>query len=65
MEELLGKFREYLTKRKTVYVKKVAEDLELEEYQVYGLVEMLKKQGYLFDVFEGKIVKTKPIIAFF
>lgn len=61
MNELLTKFREYIIKKKNPYITKVSEDLGIEEYQVYGLVEMLKREGYLFDIFEGKIVKTKPI----
>lgn len=61
MEELLEKLKEYLIKRKKPYIKNVAADLGIEEYQVYGLVEMLKNKGYLFDILEGKIVKVKPI----
>lgn len=61
MGELLDKFREYLLKKKKPYVKNVAKDLEIEEYQVYGLVEMLKREGFLFDIIEGQIVKVKPI----
>lgn len=59
--ELFEKFKEYLTKKKSAYVNKVCEDLELQEYEVYGLVELMKNQGYLYDIFDGKIVKTKPI----
>ena len=47
--------------KKKPYVETVAKDLELEEYQVYGLVEMLKREGYLFDIIEGQIVKYKPL----
>lgn len=61
MDELLEKFREYLIKKKNPYVQNVAKDLEIEEYQVYGLVEILKRQGYLFDIIDGKIVKVKPL----
>lgn len=61
MDELLEKFREYLTKKKKPYVQNVARDLEIEEYQVYGLVEILKRQGYLFDIIDGQIVKVKPL----
>ena len=61
MDELLGKLQIYLTKKKNPYVSKVAEDLDLQEYEVYGLVELLKKQGYMFDVLDGKIAKIKPI----
>ena len=61
MGELTTKMKEYLSLKKNVYVKTVAKDLEIEEYQVYGLVEMLKREGYLFDIINGKIVKLKPI----
>lgn len=61
MEELLEKMKKYLTMKKKPYVSKVAEDLNLQEYEVYGLVELLKKKGYLFDIVDGKIVKMKPI----
>lgn len=60
-EELIEKFKEYLTKKKKPYVKQITEDLQLQEYEVYGLVEMLKNEGYLYDIFDGKITKTKPI----
>lgn len=58
---MIEKFREYLIKKKNPTVDVVAKDLELEEYQVYGLVEMLKREGYLFDIIDNKIVKVKPI----
>lgn len=61
MNELLEKFKEYLTKKRKPYVPKVAEDLGLQEYEVYGLVELLKQQGYLFDIIDNKVVKIKPI----
>lgn len=60
MEELIEKFKTYLKKRNP-YVKKIAEDLEIEEYQVYGLVEVLKQQGYQLEIANGKIIKTKII----
>lgn len=61
MEELLIKLKEYLLKKKNPYVKNIAEELNIEEYQVYGLIEMLKKQGYMFDILNNKIIKVKPI----
>lgn len=61
MEELLEKFKEYLIRKKTPYVKSISKDLGLEEYQIYGLVEMLKREGYLFEVIDGKVVKIKPV----
>lgn len=61
MEELIEKFKEYLTIKKSPQISKVAEDLDLKEYEIYGLIEILKKQGYLFDAIDGKIVKVKPL----
>lgn len=61
MEELLQKFQDYLIKKKNPYIKQVAKDLDLQEYEVYGLLELTKQKGYLFDAIDGKIVKIKPI----
>lgn len=61
MEELVEKLQVYLNKKHSPQVDKVAKDLELEEYQIYGLVEMLKKKGYLFDILDDRIVKIKPM----
>ena len=60
-KELLETFKEYLIKKKKPYVKQITEDLGLKDYEVYGLIEMLKNEGYMFDVFEGKVIKTKPV----
>lgn len=59
--ELIDKLKEYLTKKKKPYLKQIMSDLELEEYQVYGLIEMLKKSGYTYEIIDGKILKTKPV----
>lgn len=61
MEELLEKLKTYLTMKRQPYVSKVAEDLDLQEHEVYGLVELLKRKGYLFDILDGKIIKVKPL----
>lgn len=60
MEDLLEKLRLYLTKKKSPYVSAVMKDLGLEEHEVVGLVEMLKKRGYLFDIIDDKIKIVKP-----
>ena len=57
---MLDKFKEYLMKKKKPYIKNIMKDLDLEEYEVYGLLELLKREGYLFDAIDGKIVKIKP-----
>ena len=59
--ELCEKVLKYLELKKQPSVEKVMEDLKLKEYEVVGLVEMLKKQGYLFEIIDGKITKIKPI----
>lgn len=61
MEELVEKLQVYLTKKPSPQVDQVAKDLELEEYQIYGLIAMLKKKGYLFDILDNKVVKIKPL----
>ena len=61
MEELVEKLQAYLVKRNSPTITQVAKDLELEEYQIYGLIAILKKKGYLFDVLDDKIVKIKPL----
>lgn len=60
MKELEEKLKEYLVKSKSKNLKQVCEDLGLEEYQVRGLIEVLKKDGFMFDVVDDKIVKVKP-----
>jgi len=61
MEELLEKFEKYLQLKKRPYIKGIMKDLNLQEYEVYGLVELLKQRGYLFDIIDGKVVKVKPV----
>ena len=60
MEELLDKFKKYIIKKNNPTVSMVVKDLQIEEYQVYGLVELMKREGYLFDIIDGRIKKVKP-----
>lgn len=60
MQELIEKFKNYLFKKKPT-IAQVMKDLDLKEHEVYGLVELLKQQGYLFDIVDDRIVKVKPI----
>ena len=60
-KELIEEFKQYLQKKKKPYVNQICVDLGLQEYEVYGLVEMLKNEGYLYDIIDGKIIKVKPI----
>ena len=61
MDELTGKLKEYLGKKQKTNVTQIIKELEIEEYELYGLIEMLKKQGYMFEVQGDKIIKNKPI----
>ena len=54
-KQLLDKIRYYINKRKDVAT--IAKELEIEEYQVYGLVQMLINQGYLYEIQNGQIIK--------
>jgi predicted phosphodiesterase len=61
MEELLAKISKYLEEKKQPYVSKIADDLKMQEYEVYGLVEILKHRGYLFEIVDGQVIKVKPV----
>lgn len=61
MEELLEKFKTYILKKGKPRITAVMRDLDIQEYEVYGLIELLKQQGYLFEIIDGKIAKSKPI----
>lgn len=58
-KETLDKIRYYINKKKSV--EEISKDLEIEPYQVYGLVQLLINQGYLYDIVDGEIIKlSKP-----
>ena len=59
--EMLEKAKQYLSSKKRPTISKMAQDLTISELEVYGLVELLKNNGHLFDIINGTIVKTKPI----
>lgn len=61
MEEELKAFYEYIAKKRNPYVKQIMRDLNLKEFEVLGMVELLKQKGYLFEVVDSKVVKVKPI----
>lgn len=59
-KETLDKLRYYINKKKSV--DSIATDLGLEEYQVYGLVQELINQGYLYSIVNGEIIQlSKPV----
>lgn len=59
-KETLDKIRYYINKKKSV--DDISKELDLERYQVYGLVQELINQGYLYDIIDGEIIKlTQPV----
>ena len=56
MEE---KLVEYLEKRKSPYVEVVAKELGIKEHEVYGLIEIIKRKGYCYEIIEGQIKRIK------
>ena len=58
---MLEKIEEYLRKKRKPYVKEIVEELGIEEYEVYGLIEVLKRKGYTYEVIDGKVIRTKPV----
>ena len=61
MSEDLKVFYDYIVSKKSLQVKDVMKNLNLKDYEVYGLVELLKQKGYFFDIIDNKIIKSKPI----
>lgn len=58
-KQVLEKLRYYINKKKSVA--EIAQSLDLKEYEVYGLVQLLINQGYLYDIVNGEIIKlAKP-----
>jgi predicted phosphodiesterase len=60
MNELKNKFKTYIEKTNRKDIKQIAKDLNIQEYEVYGLIQLLKNEGLLFDIINGKVVKIKP-----
>lgn len=59
-KELKGKLKYLINKKKTLL--EICETLELKDYEVIGLVELMKQDGELLDYVNGEIVKLrKPI----
>lgn len=56
----LEKFIQYIQQCKSKDILKIIKDLNIKDYELYGLVEMAKRQGYMIDIIDGKIVKIKP-----
>ena len=61
MEDILKNKLKYLVSKKKTLLE-ICETLELKDYEVIGLVELMKQDGELLDYVNGEIVKLrKPI----
>lgn len=60
MEETLERFAKYIESKNKPYLSKVMSDFGLKDYEVLGLLELLKQRGYLLEIIDGQIVKVKP-----
>ena len=58
--ELVEKIKYLINKKKSL--SQICEELELEDYEVIGIVELLKQDGFLADYIDGEIVKLKKPI---
>lgn len=56
-KEIINKIKYLINKKKTL--KEICEELELKDYEVIGLVELMKQDGELVDYINGEIVKLK------
>lgn len=64
MEDILKNKLKYLVNKKKTLLE-ICETLELKDYEVIGLVELMKQDGELLDYVNGEIVKLrKPIENF-
>ena len=61
MEDILKNKLKYLVNKKKTLTE-ICETLELKDYEVIGLIELMKQDGELLDYVNGEIVKLrKPI----
>lgn len=59
-KELINKIKYLINKGKTL--EEICESLEMRDYEVYGLVQLMKQSGELVDIINGEIVKLKKPI---
>ena len=59
-KDLLNKLRYLINKKKNL--EQICKELGLKDYEVIGLVEILKQNGELYDYVSGEIVKLKKPI---
>lgn len=60
MKELKDKLRFLINKKKDLIT--ICEELKLKDYEVIGLIELMKQDGELVDFLNGEIVKLKKPI---
>lgn len=56
-KEIINKIKYLINKKKTL--KEICEELELKDYEVIGLVEIMKQDGELLDYVNGEVIKLK------
>lgn len=56
-KETINKIKYLINKKKTL--KEICEELELKDYEVIGLVELMKHNGELLDYVNGEVIKLK------
>jgi predicted phosphodiesterase len=61
MEELITRLQEYITKKKKPTVEAIMKELSIQEYEVYGLVDFMKRRGACIDIIDGRLTKIMPI----
>ena len=59
-KELVNKLKYLINKKKSL--QEICNELELKDYEVIGMVELLKQDGFLADYIDGEIVKLKKPI---
>ena len=58
-KELINKLKYLINKKKSF--QEVCEQLELKDYEVVGIIQLMKEQGELVDYIDGEIVKLKNL----
>ena len=59
-KELINKLKYLINKKKNLI--QICEELDLKDYEVIGLIELMKQDGELVDYINGEIVKLKKPI---
>lgn len=59
-KEITNKIKYLINKKKTL--KEICEELELKDYEVIGIVELMKQDGELLDYVNGEVIKLKKPI---